>query len=227
MIKAVIFDMDGLLIDSEPLWANAETLALNSVGVPLTPKMRLLNSGLRTDEVVSYWHKRFPWTQPSQHAVGQQIDELVLKLIMQKGVPKPGVEHAISICENAGLVISVASSSPTIMIEAVLKKLGVSDRIKIIHSAEFETHGKPHPAVYLSTAAKLGVQPDECIAFEDSINGVLSAKSAKVHCIAVPEPKLRTDPRYGIADLVIGSLEDLTPDMLDPTLHSKIRSASS
>jgi beta-phosphoglucomutase-like phosphatase (HAD superfamily) len=215
MIKAVIFDMDGLLIDSEPLWGQAEMLVLNKVGVPLTKQMTFQTTGLRTDEVVAYWHKRYPWSEPSTATVREEIDNTVLDLIKQIGQAKPGVAHAISLCENAGLIISVASSSTTSMIEAVLEKLGIADKMKIIHSAEFESHGKPHPAVYLTTATKLGVHPDECLAFEDSVNGVLSAKSAKVHCIAVPEPELLDDKRFGIADLVIGSLSDLTPEMLD------------
>lgn len=210
MIKAAIFDMDGLLIDSEPLWQEAEIMVFNAVGVPLTKDMTPQTTGLRTDEVVAYWHKRFPWENPSQAEVREQIDESVLELIKQKGLPKDGVNHAVAECEAAGLTMAVASSSPTVMIEAVLNKLGIRDKMVIVHSAEFETHGKPHPAVYISTAEKLGVHPDECVAFEDSANGVLSAKAAKMRCIAIPEPPMRNDKRYGIADVILDSLADVT-----------------
>jgi HAD superfamily hydrolase (TIGR01509 family) len=225
MIKAAIFDMDGLLIDSEPLWQEAEILVFNKVGVPLKKDMTTQTTGLRTDEVVAYWHKRFPWDLPSQADVRIQIDEKVLELIKQKGTPMPGVRHAVETCLQSGLVVAVASSSPSIMIKAVVEKLDISDRLELIHSAEFESHGKPHPAVYITTAEKLGVHPDECVALEDSVNGVLSAKAAKMRCIAIPDQTALSDKRYGIADFILDSLEDLTETEL--TAQPRSRSASS
>jgi sugar-phosphatase len=220
MIKAAIFDMDGLLIDSEPLWQEAEMLVFNEVGVPLTKTMTTQTTGLRSDEVVAYWHKRYPWESPSQPEVRNNIDEKVLMLIKQKGDAMPGVKHAVAECEKAGLIIAVASSSPHVMIKAVIDKLGIAQKLKLIHSAEFESHGKPHPAVYITTAEKLGVHVDECIALEDSVNGVLSAKAAKMRCIAVPEPNMKHDKRYGIADQVLGSLEELTVSELIDQPHN-------
>lgn len=213
MIEAVIFDMDGLLIDSEPLWQEAEVLTFNKVGVPLTVEMTPQTMGLRTDEVVEYWHKRYPWDTPSQQTVSKQIDETVIELIRQKGVAKEGAQEAVSICEAAGLPVAIASSSPMLLITTVLEKLGVADKVKAVHSAHDETYGKPHPAVYISTAELLGVQPAHCLAFEDSANGVLSAKAAKMKCIAIPEPELRNDKRLGIADMILHSLLDFTPEM--------------
>ena len=71
MIEAVIFDMDGLLIDSEPLWQEAEIEVLNKVGVPLTVEMTKQTMGLRTDEVINYWHRKYPWETPSQQDISQ------------------------------------------------------------------------------------------------------------------------------------------------------------
>jgi len=214
MIEAVIFDMDGLLIDSEPLWQEAEVQIFGNVGVPLTLDMTPQTMGLRTDEVVSYWHKRFPWDTPTQQEVGRQLDETVSELIRQKGIAKEGVQQAISICESAGLPIAIASSSPMLLITTVLEKLGIANKIKAIHSAHDEAYGKPHPAVYISTAEALGIHPDHCLTFEDSANGVLSAKAAKMKCIAIPEPESRNDKRFGIADIILHSLLDFTPEML-------------
>ena len=214
MIEAVIFDMDGLLIDSEPLWQEAEVEVFNKLGVPLTVEMTPQTMGLRTDEVVEYWHKRHPWDVPSQQEVSQQIDEAVIELIRQKGVAKEGVREAVSICEDAGLPVAIASSSPMLLITTVLEKLGIADKIKAVHSAHDEAYGKPHPAVYISTAKALGVQPAHCLTFEDSANGVLSAKAAKLKCIAIPEPESRNDKRFGIADILLHSLLDFTPEML-------------
>ena len=214
MIQAVIFDMDGLLIDSEPLWKEAEIKVFNKVGVPLTFEMTNQTTGLRTDEVVQYWHRQYPWESLSQKEVHRQIDETVLELIKEGVMPKEGVYEVIALCERLGLPMAIASSSATAIINAVIEKIGIGHKLKIIHSAEFEPFGKPHPGVYINAAQKFGIDPHACLAFEDSVNGVLSAKAAKMHCIAVPEPELRQDKRYGIADIVIESLHDVTADMI-------------
>lgn len=214
MIEAVIFDMDGLLIDSEPIWQEAEVEVFNKVGVPLTVEMTPQTMGLRTDEVVSYWHKRHPWKSPSQQEVSQQVDERVIELIREKGVAKDGVAEAVAVCEAAGLPVAVASSSPMLLITTVLEKLGIQEQIKAVHSAHDEEYGKPHPAVYIRTAETLGVEPVHCLALEDSANGVLSAKAAKMKCVAIPEPESRNDKRFGIADIVLHSLLDFAPEML-------------
>lgn len=214
MIQAVIFDMDGLLIDSEPLWKEAEMQIFNSVGVPLTLEMTDQTMGMRTDEVVKHWHRQHPWDSPDLETVTKQVNATVLELIKQKGQPKEGVEHVIRICEELDLPMAIASSSTLEIISAVVEKFEIGHKFKIIHSAEFETYGKPHPAVYINAAKKIGVDPHHCLAFEDSANGVLSAKAAKMHCIAVPEPELRGDKRYGIADKIVNSLSDITSDMI-------------
>jgi len=214
MIEAVIFDMDGLLIDSEPLWKEGEIEVFNRVGVPLTLEMTDQTTGLRTDEVVEYWHKRYPWESPSQHEIAKQVDETVIELIRERGVAKAGVNEAVAVCEAAGLPIAIASSSSMRIIQTVLGKIGIADKIRIINSAHDEEYGKPHPAVYISTASELGIHPNHCLAFEDSANGVLAAKAAKMKCIAIPEPEMRNDKRFGIADIILHSLHDFTPEML-------------
>jgi mannitol-1-/sugar-/sorbitol-6-/2-deoxyglucose-6-phosphatase len=214
MIRAVIFDMDGLLIDSEPLWREAEVNVFSDIGVPLTFEKAAQTTGLRIDEVVKYWHERHPWKSPSQTEVHKRIDQEVLNLIKQKGMPKDGVEDVIALCAKFDLPMAIASSSSTKIIMAVIEKLGINNKLKVIHSAEFEEFGKPHPDVYINAARKLGVSPSNCLTFEDSVNGVISAKAAKMHCIAIPEPELRGDKRFGIADIEVASLKDVTSDMI-------------
>ena len=214
MIEAVIFDMDGLIIDSEPLWKEGEIKVFKTVGVSLTLDMTRQTTGLRTDEVVEYWHKRYPWETPTQQEISKQIDETVIALIKEKGTPMPGVNEAFSICKNANLSIAIASSSSMLLITTVLEKFGLTDKIKVIRSAHNEAYGKPHPAVYISAAEELGVHPNHCLTFEDSANGVLAAKAAKMKCIAIPEPGLRNDKRFGIADMILHSLHDFNAEML-------------
>ena len=206
--------MDGLLIDSEPLWQEAEITVFTKLGVPLTPKMTHQTTGLRVDEVVDYWYKRYAWDSLSHKEVCSLIDNTGMELVRDRGVAKPGVDELISLLESSGLPIGIASSSSQLFITIVLDKLGIADKIKFIHSAHDEKYGKPHPDVYLSTAQELGVHPSNCLAFEGSANGVLAAKAAKMKCIAVPEAHLRTDKRFGIADLILDSLNDFTSEML-------------
>lgn len=208
MIKAVILDMDGLLIDSEPIWEEAEVAVFSKVGVPLTLSMTRQTMGLRVDEVVEHWFKRYPWTGTEKETVQMEIIQEVIKLIKEKGVAKPGVRELISQVKKENLPLAVASSSFTEIINAALEKLDIKNQIDLIYSAEFEPKGKPHPGVYLTTAKKLNVLPQYCLAFEDSPNGLAAAKAANMKCIAVPDEKVIGDKRFSIADRILNSLLD-------------------
>lgn len=208
MIKAVIFDLDGLLIDSEPLWQEAEMLIFKQVNIILTPELCLQTKGLRIDRVVNYWYQKFPWTNLTQLEVAELIVAKVIELIHLKGQPLPGVDRAISYVKQKQVKIALASSSASRIIQAALHKLNLTDMFAEIYSAESEIFGKPHPGVYLTTASKLNVYPQECLALEDSLNGVLAAKAAQMKCIAIPEPLQRNNPQFAIADLVLKSLEE-------------------
>jgi sugar-phosphatase len=120
----------------------------------------------------------------------------------------PGARHVIALCHGRGIPMAVCSGSYAVVIEAALDRLGITDAMSAWHSAEWEPLGKPHPGAYLSTAAKLGVDPTACLAFEDSFNGAISAKAARMRVVAVPEPAARNSPRWGFCDLVLDSLAE-------------------
>ena len=208
MIDAVIFDMDGLLIDSEPLWETAEMEAFPALGVPLTPELKKCTTGLRSAEIVQYWNDRYPWPAPSPPVVASSLIARLVSLVHERGELKPGAKMVLELCAVAGQPMAIASSSPSVLIEAVLDTLAIRHHFKVVYSAESEEYGKPHPGVYVSTAKKLATRCETCLALEDSPNGVLAAKSAQMACVAVPNPALRFNRTIQIADRVIDSLED-------------------
>ena len=150
--------MDGLLIDSEILWHEAEIAILGGLGVPLAAEGCRSTKGMFVDEVTAHWYSLHPWpgATPTPDEVAVTIVDRVIELITTKGELKPGAEHAIGLCRDRGLPLAVASSSQYRLIDAALAHFGLRDSFELVHSAEDEDYGKPHPAVFLTAATKLG-----------------------------------------------------------------------
>ncbi len=185
--EAVIFDMDGVLIDSEPLWKIAMEEAFHSVGCMITKKDFQKTVGLRIDEVVEYWHKHSGWKDLSVKEVEDLIIQKMVRLIKENGDPLVGVLDTISFLKSQGLKVGLATSSYNILIDKVLDALGIRDAFDVVNSAEDEEFGKPHPAVYLTVANKLKVDPIKCLVIEDSLNGVIAGMAAKMNVVCIPE----------------------------------------
>jgi sugar-phosphatase len=207
--QAAIFDMDGLLIDSEPLWHIAEIEILGALGVPLVASACRQTKGMFVNEVTAYWFERHPWRGPSPDAVAVEVVDRVMDLVVDRGELKPGVDRAVGACRERGLPMAVASSSQYRLIDLVLSHFDLAEEFQLVHSAEDEPYGKPHPGVFLTAAAKLGVAPDRCVVWEDSPAGVLAAKAARMAVVAVPEVAERHQPAFAIADVVLGSLAEV------------------
>jgi sugar-phosphatase len=210
--------MDGLLIDSEVLWHEAEIEILgDGLGVPLDRDGCRTTKGMFVDEVTTHWHGLYPWSGPSPAQVAVTVVDRVIELILTKGELKPGAVGAIDLCEAHGLGLAVASSSQYRLIDAALARFGLRDRFDVVHSAEDEEYGKPHPAVFLTAAAKLGVVPRRCVVWEDAPAGVVAAKAASMACIAVPEHEEGHHPAFGLADAVLDSLLEMDDDRWQAT----------
>jgi mannitol-1-/sugar-/sorbitol-6-/2-deoxyglucose-6-phosphatase len=208
-IEAVIFDMDGVLIDSEPLWKIAEENVFQSIGIPLTKQDFERTVGLRIDEVVHYWLNHFPDNQANPEEVTQRIIHEVAHLIRLHGKPLEGCLEILNYLHQKQVPLAIGTSSYHQVIHAVLESLGIANYFTVIHSAEDEPYGKPHPGVYLTCAQKLGVAPTNCLVIEDSANGLLSAKAARMHTIVVPEKSHAPHPYFVLADESCSSLLDV------------------
>ena len=217
-VEAVVLDMDGLLIDTEPVWRVASAAVFAGLGVALSEQDLLDSTGQPVEELIPLWRGRSPdggagtgggaGARLSDDEVADLIVDQVVAHVKAEGEPMPGVTAAIARFRRYGLRLAIASSSPRRLIDAVCGRLGL-DGIEVRCSARDEARGKPAPDVYLTAARRLGVAAASCLALEDSPSGVASAKAAGMRCVAVPDPLLTGNPRYREADLVLRSLTDL------------------
>ncbi len=214
MIKAVIFDMDGLLIDSEPLWKRAQLAAFKTVGIEPTDEQMHERMGTGIPSTVAYFFHRQPWKGASQEDVVARIVDDLLAVVRTEGKPRPGTYQVLQFCKAQNLPMAIASSSSQEVIDAVIDTLGIRDFFIHTYSGLQEPYGKPHPGVFISTAGLLGVQPEYCLVFEDAPSGVLAAKAAKMSCIAVPEPEVKDHKFIQAADVIIDSLEEFNEALL-------------
>lgn len=214
-VLAAIFDMDGLLIDSEPLWDQAELDIFASLGVDITRRHELPDTlGLRIDQTVRMWFEALPWSGPDQQEVTQRIIARALALVEETRPLLPGVEQALQLCRQQGLKIGLASASPLHMLERVLEMFDLRKYFDVLASAEALPYSKPHPQVYLDAAAKLGIDPLNCVTLEDSFNGMIATKAARMRSIVVPAADHRDDARWALANVILDDLTQLKPEHL-------------
>ena len=214
-VNTVIFDMDGLLIDSEPLWKEAADALFLTYEKQLTTQQYSSTTGLRTKEFLAYWFRHFNLPEAEiAHAETIVVNE-VIKLVQQKGKPMPGVQHIFNFFLERNFKVGLASSSPPALINLVVDLLEIKDHVQAISSAAGMAYGKPHPEVYLDCAGQLNAIPTACICFEDSVNGMIAAKAANMKCVVVPALHDSRNPAWGAADLKISTLTNFNALLLD------------
>ncbi len=207
-LNTVIFDMDGLLIDSEPLWTEAATEVFSYYGKKLTPADFASSTGLRTSEFVSWWLHDYKFDNTELEKAAERIVDLVIKKIKQKGAAMPGLEYILDFFKERDYKIGLATSSPMSVTDTILSLLNIEKYFQVKTSAEKLQYGKPHPQVYLDCAAALESSPLQCICFEDSVNGMIAVKAARMKCVVVPAYIQQKDEKWSIADLKISSLKN-------------------
>lgn len=206
MLRTVIFDMDGVIIDSEPLWREAERSVLTDFGFVISDDEFYQTWGLRTDEVVQYHLTKNPQFADQAQKAADAIDQEVIRLVLLSGEALPGVADTMEFLRQRNIPIGLATSSSYPIIDAVLKRCNLRHFFKVIYSAQEEPFGKPHPGVYIGAAKRLGADPRTTTAIEDTVNGMIAAKAARLQVIVVPAPDQFSDPRWVLANHKLASL---------------------
>lgn len=215
MITTVLFDMDGLLLDTEPLWGESMLRVAQKHNIPITAQKFKETTGLRIYEVTDYWAIKFPWQGSTPVEVADEILDDIIATSKEKGSVLRGVKKALQLLKERNYKIGLASSSPLRMINELVTHFDIEHYFEVITSADAAELGKPHPAVFLDCATALGSSPLQCAVLEDSVNGMIAGKAARMKVIVVPDAIHFDDPRFSLADAKLSSMEDFDLDVLD------------
>jgi len=209
---AVLFDLDGVLVDSEHVWDGVREELAHERGGRWHPGAQRDMMGMSSPEWSRYMHERSGLAESPE-----EINRIVVERMLERyaaGPPwLPGALEAVRRLA-AELALGLASSSNRELIDRVLEAGGIADCFRATASSEEVAAGKPAPDVYLEVARRLGVDPAECAAVEDSHNGIRSAKAAGMRCVAIPNAHFPPGEAVAEADAVVGSLDELTLKVL-------------
>jgi HAD superfamily hydrolase (TIGR01509 family) len=205
---AIIFDMDGTLVDSEIIWQAVETEMFRDIGIDYTDEVRQMIIGLRLDEMFTKLQ--------AHYGLQTTVPELMLDLEtrMIQRIPlhvkaKPGAQAIIDYAAARDIPYCIASSSSMAVIEATVHSQGWRELIARLYTADAVPNGKPAPDVYLYAARELGVNPADCLALEDSVNGAKAAVAAGMTCYAVPDYHADPEKLRAVTPYVFKSLDEV------------------
>ncbi|AIS52963.1 phosphorylated carbohydrates phosphatase [Thermoanaerobacter kivui] len=215
MIKAVIFDMDGVIIDSEPLHIKLEGELFKKLGVEVSEEEHLSFVGSSSYYMWSKIKEKFNLPYSVEELV-EMDRKRYLEYVLNTGeiIPVKGIKEAVEILFANEYKLAVASSSPIDVIQLVVKKLRIDKYFEVLISGDYVKNSKPEPDIFLYTADKLGVKPHECVVIEDSHNGVQGAKKAGMKVIGFKNPNSGNQD-LSAADSIIDSFDTGLLELID------------
>lgn len=208
-VKGVLFDMDGVILDTEKLYTRFWCEAAQALGFPMTHEMAL---GMRSlsHQVGERQLKAYLGDEVDYQQVRSKRIELMTAFINEKGVElKPGIHELLAFLNENVLKKAVATSSPLDRTKEYLSQVGLVDAFDELVSGHMVEHGKPAPDIYLYAASKLGLKPEECLVLEDSPTGLLAAYRAGCIPVMVPDQDMPDDEVKGRIYAVANSLTDI------------------
>jgi len=188
ILKAFIFDMDGVIIDSEPIHFDIDVKTMKFFGVTISPQELERFVGMTNPEMWKILKQEYKLSQSVSEIIEYQLSSKIELIKSIEIAPIDGITELITDLKKYKIKIGIASSSPVKFINEVLLKFKLFNKFDCVISGEDMANGKPSPDIYLEAAKQLQVKPDECIVLEDSRNGILSAKSANMKCIGYINP---------------------------------------
>ena len=214
-LRAVLWDMDGTLVDSEPVWARVQMELLSSLGAVWTVEDCVNLVGSDLGDAVKAWMARIPDGVIEPEELAERMYGEVVRSLKEEIVLRPGAVELLLALKAEGIPCALVSASYRVMIDAVLSHLP-PDLFDVIVAGDEVRNGKPHPEPYLTAARELDVDPADCIVIEDSLSGTASGTAAGAFVVAVPQwLTIPAAPRR----LVLESLESLTPEALRDLLR--------
>ena len=214
LARQVVFDLDGVIADSEPLHERANDLYMERAGVVLDEDLRDEMMGRRVRDLTDVLAARLG--QPPDQVFAER-EAIFWELLEGEGVqPMPGLDKAVARLEDAGLRLAVVSSGTSAYVEFVLRWLQLRPAFQVVVSGEEVRRGKPDPEGYLLAASLLHADPADCVALEDTFHGVAAARAAGMHAVAIPNP-LTAGMDFSAADAVVADLEAAAGYVLAPS----------
>ncbi len=222
-LDAVVFDMDGVLVDTEHLWDEVREQLTTEWGGRYTPEAQEAMMGMSSTEWSRYLHETVGLREPPETINAEVVRRMLDRYETELPVV-PGAVAAVRRLAAAGLRLALASSSNRELIDAVLQRLGLTELFSVAVSSEEVARGKPAPDVYLEAARRLGVEPARCAAVEDSASGIRAAHAAGMRVIVYPNRHYPpAAAALALADVVVDSLAELDPHIAAIAAEGRIR----